>query len=445
MSDMSHRLPTLSFLVLLSLLLWSCNDPTSIGSELLEEDTAQLKSTDTVRVEARTVRVDSIRTTVPFSALNGYIWGDFLDPIFGRSTARIFAEAKPEFINPNFDNVEVDSVVLVLPYDSTLFYGKTNQEYSVEVTRLLDILPNDRDLYSDVTFTKDLGPLGSATFRPSLDSVEVLNYTGLNTEVLTFPQLRVPLNIEFGRQLVRLDTSVFQSDSLFTEFFKGLAIEPTATTEGLIGFDLFNQRSGIFIYYTRDTIQDQFQLEFNNAAVKHLNFEHDYGGSEVEQGLGKLDSTAYVQGMSGLDLEITFPDLDQLQDVVVNKAELKLFLRPESRGDTIPLDAADQLIISYRGSSGNQILIDDVFFTQADLQDQFGGFVEDDMDDEPPVYRMNLAAHFQDIIDGVVPNTITVSILRKQESPKRTVLFGTGAAQFSPRLELTFTDLSQTP
>ena len=77
----------------------ACNDPTSIGSDLLEGDQLDLDYTDTLTIISKTVRdADSVITFSTSSStpasfrLSAYLAGNFDDPIFGRSESSIYSE-----------------------------------------------------------------------------------------------------------------------------------------------------------------------------------------------------------------------------------------------------------------------------------------------------------------------------------------------------------------
>ena len=94
-------------------LVFSCNDPTFVGEELLEQDQAEVFFTDTFGLRATTIRNDSVLTFVPPESLSAifteFLFGKFEDPVFGRTEAHIFAHLSlltrnPDFVNADFSD-----------------------------------------------------------------------------------------------------------------------------------------------------------------------------------------------------------------------------------------------------------------------------------------------------------------------------------------------------
>ncbi|NJL73792.1 MAG: DUF4270 domain-containing protein [Saprospiraceae bacterium] len=141
--------------------------------------------------------------------------------------------------------------------------------------------------------------------------------------------------------------------------------------------------------------------------VRMVHFEHDYENTLVDNALGEQpnrNDLAFVQGMAGVNTVITFNDLKDLENIVVNKAELELRVAvlDGSRNDIFP--PADQLLLFEVKEDGTLELIEDftlAAFSIADIEDAIGGtLILNAVDNQLIRYSLNLSSHFQRIVKG---------------------------------------------
>ena len=89
---MKQKLPVFATSLVLAALLWTaCNKPSPFGSELLEEELADIEFTDTLSVLFTVQREDSLLTSDPSSTSAAFLCGTLDDPHFGKSEAEIFS------------------------------------------------------------------------------------------------------------------------------------------------------------------------------------------------------------------------------------------------------------------------------------------------------------------------------------------------------------------
>ncbi len=446
----------LAHIVLCSLCLsyWSaCNDPSTIGSELLEADQANVLFTDTLTMVASSIPEDSVLVYDPDPAVSfsNYLFGDYEDPLFGTTKASFYAQLILNFDPPDFEDAELDSVVLVLDYDSTATYGNINsREFGLDVYRITEDVDLEERYYSDQTFEVESSPMASiASFKPRLtsnDSVEVINFisaTRIDT-VQVPPQLRIQLPLELGEEFIAYDDDVYTSNTNFVEQFRGIYVTPTQQTDGIIGFDIANPASRLTVYYRQDTVFREYTMRFSSSFLRTSNFEQDFTGSVAEpflESAEKGDSLLFAQAMAGPNIELEIPHIRNLDGIVVNKAELELTVAvlPED-GDNF-YASADQMIIAYEVEGEGQVFIRDVISGGL----FFGGTPEDESVEGEIVerYRMNISDHIQDMLEGDVNNTITIRIFPKQEIAERTVIYGPGHSEYPMKLNVTYTKLRE--
>ncbi len=438
-----------SFFALLSLFIFlsSCVDPTDLGSDLLKEDRAEVNFIDTLSLNTVTIPGEAQFVYGPSISdqQSSYMCGQLNDPIFGRSSATIYAQPRLDFFTPNFSNTELDSVVLWLPYntDSLAYYGHINEEFTFDVFRVNERFDRNRFYSSDTSFTTEAIPLGSRTFVPRpFDSVEVIRYNSTFLDTITFPpHLRITLSPEFGREFLQLDSMTLDNDESFLDYFNGFKVQASSENRGMLSFNLLNTAGGIYLYYTKDdTLKRQFQIQMDQFSARFTTFEHDHSGSVVEQFIGQeTDSTLFVQGMAGLDTRIEIPHVRNLENLIINKAELIVEFEdlPEDI-DSIYTPALQLGLFALR-SDGERIGIEDFLIANSvdDVPNLFGG-VYTGGSGRNGTYTMSLSAHFQRMITGEVDNVLFLTTFPKSERAYRSVLKG----KSNIKLNVAFTRLN---
>ncbi len=123
------------FATALLLLLGSCTDPITVGSDLLGDDRAEVGEVTDLPFTARVIRDDSSLTVRGTAATtpNGYSFGQFEEMTFGLTRHSLYLTARPPVgvsqltVVPQFArnaSVRIDSAVLILPIDTLKpFYG----------------------------------------------------------------------------------------------------------------------------------------------------------------------------------------------------------------------------------------------------------------------------------------------------------------------------------
>jgi hypothetical protein len=427
-------------------LLFSCNDPSEIGANLLSGDELSLDYTDTLTLRAFSITTDSIRTydPDPFTAdYDNAHCGDFMDPIFGRTTASIYTQfSLNSSVAPDFKNALLDSLVLVLPYNATLSYGKLDESYGIEIYRLAQELPDTVLYYSNQTFETQSTPIGSKTYTPAVsDSVSILvpSADSMKTE-RQIPQLRIPLDATFANALLS-DTAALENNAAFQASFKGIHIRPSSSNLGMVSFNIRNNLAGLWAYYREDTLHRVYQFPVFSGDVVTSHFEHDYEGSIAGDFLSQpsgSDSLLFLQGLSGLNIDLEVPFADNLGNMVINRAELVLpILRLE--GDDSVFDPVPQIIVSEILPDSSAVVVRDLNLAISRVGDQFDSLFGGNATPSTTAYVVNLSAHFQDLIRGAAEKKLRISVYLKPEHAERVVLCGPGHPLTPAKIRLGFT------
>jgi hypothetical protein len=475
----------LSFLLLTSLLYNACTDPTLAGADLLDEDIAEVDFTDTFSLATVTLPDEAVQTFSPFSIdqLSTYLFGDMVDPVFGRASSAINVQfypyvgngstQNPDALNPIAfeDYIAIDSVVLLLPYSTSGFYGNlTDQTFEMSISELDQVINVDDDYFSDFPVPTKAGILTTHSFMPSAtDTLTFFDYREDNSgeisiDTISYAHLRVPIPTAFGDSLLQAyytDSTVYESRLGFLTRFPGLRLEPTLETEGMVRFFLSSsstapaRTSGLHVYY-RDSSDQARRYLFNfnpNQNIRFPTFEHDYSGTVVEEyldGGAENDSLIFLQGMAGTSGQLRLPDLSELGDVVINKAELTMYVADLEDGDTT-YAVPRQLVLAYENEDGESEFVSDLIVADlnADVPVDFGGVPEEDEDTGLTRYQFNISTHLQRVIEGTLPRELSIYPIetndivevKKAETAERVVLYGATHPTYAPVLRLTFTRL----
>jgi hypothetical protein len=427
------------------LALFSCNDPTVIGSDLLSGDQLDINFTDSVTFTSYVQKEDSVLTYDPnpfATAFQSFPCGEFIDPVFGKTTASISAGVLLGSKPPNFSGATLDSMVLILPWQSGKVYGKIDELYTLEVFELQEKLFVDSTYYSNRQLAIGSSPIGSYQFTPKPgDSVQVIipDPDSLRFQKLP-PHLRIKLDDAFSQQFFEADSLNFASDTAFLKFFKGFHVKAASQNGGMLSFNLYNALAGISVYFHRDSnfTTHVFPVSLTNVATAQ--FKHNYEGTLVENFIGKKgevsDSLIFIQGMSGVNTVLEFPYVQTLGDIIVNKAELEFTIMNLPQDD-MAYTSIDQIVVSEIVNDTTFVDIVDVISTRRIAQNDFYRFFGGNPSGGK--YKLNISAHFQDMIRGVKSNKLLVRVYFKPEKTSRVVLGGPSHSISPAKLNLSFT------
>ncbi len=447
------------FVVVVSIIS-SCTKSSPLGSELLVGDQANIQFTDTFSLRMATIEEEKVLAFDPNDAFDFFLLGDYEDAVFGQTTASIYAQMKPSIAFPNelADTTELDSIVLSLVYDQIGFYGITDEPQTISIHRLTEDMNNEEIYYSDQQFAFDMTPMVTSTFTPSFDSVSLESYFIDDTSFLSAPQLRIALDNELGEEIlskikeITADSTLTnsQEDSVFVDYFKGLHIKMETPNKGIMSFSLSSGISAIALYYKEiedgDSDKNILSLSFNGtlnsdplAKITHIQHNYPEAITTAFDDFDKGAETLYLQGLSGPNVEMIIPEIHQLKNTIINKAELEFTINVE---DTIDYESPIIIAVATRDSDGDYFLAKDLVFAQSASLSVFGGFVENIEGESRQVYRMNIAGVLQDLLQESSVEPLYLRVLSKQEQARRVTLFGPGSPQHPTKLNVTYTRLN---
>lgn len=383
----------------------ACSKSGDLGLSLIEESQADILYTDTLMLDMETV------LTLPMESMQRarLVVGAMQDPIFGYSESALNMNFRITSTNVDFGNASLDSIVLSMVYDSAGHAGAIrtdpNARQTWQIYRLEESIRNNTIYFSDKEFATGSLLADNIEFSPNFtDSIEI-------NGVLMPPHLRVQLDPSLGQELLNPPAETYTSNNNFKEFFKGIRIQiqDPSSNNSLIRFQQRNRNTKITLYYTEtdgngNSVQREFDLLTDEDSETMLAIKNDYNGTAVLNN-APTDSLLYTQGLNGLSAAIRFPSLENLGNILVNKAELLLYtIEPES--DAFP--RIKQLVgTSYNPSSGSYELISDVSnsLLRGSSYEISGGTLQQPSGES--FYRLNLSLYMQDLLRGrISDNTL---------------------------------------
>jgi hypothetical protein len=429
---------------------FACNDPTVIGSDLLSGDQLDIEFTDTLTLKARTISNDSLvvwRTGTNAVLFQNFVFGDFQDPVFGRTVASVYAQYVTNSNLPKFDPSQIlDSVVLMLPYNASLSYGKLDQPFTLEVYEMTQGMDADEVYTNADSFAVSAVPLAMHSFVPNLtDSITVLEPTSDTLrQVKLPPHLRIKLDPARFAPFFSLDSATIANDSSFLEYFKGLWLKPGSQNAGLLSFKMRDPLSNLRFYYRdgTDTLSYDFRIFSGNPVVLHQ--RNYYGASTVapyisQTGEERPDDLIFMQGLNGLNFELEIPYAEEMNGIIINKAELILPIISLDN-DNDENDPVLQLYATEVASDTSFVLVDDIYLPLLNLAtDDFGNYFGGKAVANEDFYRVSLSAHMQKVIEGRATKKIRFTAHLRTERAARVVLGGPSNTTSPAKLRLTYT------
>ncbi len=434
----------------------ACNEFDSFGSDLLDSDWLQAKEDAVFDFVAGPASEDSILTFNSFSTLGAsgfvnraYPLGKMEDPLFGQSSAGFGTQLR--FIPTkllDFLKYPVDSIVISLRYDTSLFYGNYSEPMSIGVYALKEAYDETKSYYSNyalpVDYSQKFG--GIEDFKPNRkDSLEILQDT---TKLRLFPQLRISMDTGKFMSVLRSfpDTVYFTSDS-FTQSFNGLAFI-CEKGNGYISVLPEHGDSKISIYYKDSTHASlRTELYMSSLAVKTPYYQRDPGSSIAAacySGNIPGDSLLCIQGNSGRDIQLKLPYQPQWAGKLINYAVLQFYVS-DIPGQDLQSYPLPSLLELFDQSSGSRVAIEDVALAIGGLSQYkraFGGYPisKEENGKTNYLYKMNITRHFQKALHSKSDIHLVLAPFAKLESPARLFLNGRGGDKYKAKLVLTYSE-----
>jgi len=334
------------------------------------------------------------------------------DPLFGKTTANVYVEMKPQFFPFNFpvadaSSIEIDSAVMVLQYSHS--FGDTNMLQKINIYQLSDSF----DLTTAYTNCRVLDYdnsvlLAQKSFYPRLlrDSVHAYKEEAAN-------QLRIPFSTTFAQKFIDDSAQIFKSDNDFIKYFKGFALVPEESTggNGLNYFDFTTSHFAIYMRYKKGGTADTTVINFALSGSSGLSnsIVHDYSSGEIANHLAHPasgDSLIFIQTSPGSYALLNIPALTGLSNRVINKAEIIVDQAYSSNALNDIFSAPENLYIETKDSSisNDEYIPIPCDFSGTELQTNFqymGGrkiTTTNSAGDSVAEYHLNITRYLQSMV-----------------------------------------------
>jgi len=441
----------LFFITSIVVFLSACDDDTVIGQDLLDDEEIGTSSKDDFVLSAKTIEAEDLYTYINNRDTRIYFSGELKDPVFGDYSSDIYL-ALGLNAPPNFGDSKLDSIVMILQYDSTSLYGDTLATQNLEVFRITEDFYSRDSIESQESFDFDMIPLGSKSFVPNLrDSLEVQDRATPeeNDFIRVPPQLRVRLDDEFGKMLLA-DSMSAKNDTLLLEYLKGFYIRSRTDGTGILPLSMdASSFGGVNLYYTQgDTASLLYVYPFRTSVFGE--FKKDIIGAPIEEFIEdetKGDSLLFVQSHKGFDIEFTLPDLSELDSAIINRATLTMTVAdiPGDWDKQLSPDISQLLVSSIEEDGSRQLITDIAKSDLSDGIDALGGNPIETAGSNGEVliqYKFNITDFIREVIDDdKVGAKFIISPLLRQLSVRNTVFYGPGHSTYPSKLRITYTNL----
>lgn len=325
-----------AFLFVLSYSSCSKIDTTDLGGELIPA-IDNVETFDTILdVISNNILIPDT-TTMLYTELHtaGIIEND---AAFGKTQTYFYSSFVPSQIRVypfvKRDSVTIDSVVLSLAFNDV--YGDTNALQTFEVREIKpDFAFSDsgyRINREDIPTWPGLVGSGSVYFASYNDSVF---YRNDRDTIRSRGEARIHLDTLWARRFVNYDTTAgnaYNTDSLFKTKFRGFEIKPSeasADKRALAYFNLADNARTRITFYCRiqnngktDTIAPHFIYSSGDpeANIVRRTPANEYL-TNLNNGL-ENDELVYLQSTPGSYISIKVPELSNLDNRVIHRAEL---------------------------------------------------------------------------------------------------------------------------
>lgn len=369
-------------------LFCSCTEPDDIGQNILS--TADIKEApDTFSVQLRTFDGGTspysdrtYYTQVSSETYPAYVdvevgmLGSWFDTYSGKTDAALFGVLNISGSNLLFGtNPQTDSISLKMRYYSS--YGNLNDPIQVRVHELTQAF-EDRDYQNNEVLSYDSRNLANGyTWLP-----KTLNSSNIGDTI----SATIPLLNDLGNRFLTASPSVFQDNTTFTNYFKGLCIRAesvNAQGQGRItAIDMTDPFPEVNLYYKYDsTYTDSTGQTVTKRTNNKVTFTfgnsryHRYFQRTQTEGtlMAKLlqstntndNDVAMVQSTHPTRSLVHLPNLASLKDLNINYAQLSFRPVPATLGDTTQTPVPQRLYLMFAGDT-TKGLEDSLHYAKAD-------------------------------------------------------------------------------
>lgn len=381
-------------MTVIALLIVSCNENLDqIGFSVQPGKDRLSVDIDTLNLQARTVKADSVFTRTRYPVL-----GEYIDPVFGS----VKSEYMGEFYFPEDTEFKkgavIDSVRTIISYSSIMGDSLSPMELSVyEINKSLKKAENytnvDPSEYADLS-----APLGKQIFSGKNAIYYVAQRTEKNayqqTVVIPYNVYQVPVTLpnavgeRFLSEYNKEGHGKLTDADSFREFFPGLYFTTTFGNGTMVNVS----RTSLHIYYHYNDVggsstgKDTIRTNAINLYITPEVIQVTHVLSNDDGLLGENEAHTFLKTPSGIYTEIKLPLSkihDKLRTQALNLASLNIFALPDpTENEMVKIAPPEYLLLINKDSL-------DGFFEQRKLSDQLTCFVSSRFDATTYSYKFS--------------------------------------------------------
>jgi hypothetical protein len=356
---------------------------------------AELYFSDTLTVDCRTVREDSIPSRTSTHQL---LVGKMNDPLFGVSQATTFTQIRLAQLNNLINKGDgVDSAFLYLSFTSEVAkYGNIQSIQNLSLFELTEGFSNTKTYYSSDSLAYSTTPIGNFSgvynYKDSMVLVD-------SVKKKFSPGIKIPLTKEFAEKLLDADVNAIRTQGDFANYIKGIAIKamgnPAAGEGAVAAFNFKSPGTRIVVHYDKNKFTN-FTIDSNSLMFANYKISKQNPAivSQKMQDNGHFDTT-YVQAMTGAKTYFTFPtlfSLTQNEKLFIHKAELIIPIIRQASNAVYPPPSRLLITQPNENTRLNLPIID--FISSSN----YGGLY----DSIQGQYKFGITRHIQDIFRSYV-------------------------------------------
>ncbi len=398
---------SLLFALVLFMALSACknNEGNIVITGQQKSDQLTLFRTDTFTLKTSTVLEDSL----PANNLTYVLFGEFHDPLLGKSKASIYAKMNILAPENNFPNtIEPDSALLYIPLvDGLNFYGNSLTKQQIKIYQLDETLIGTNIYYQKQSKPK-LNKNVSTDFYGYIYQQKFDSIGYKKGKMGLKPGLLIKLSKEFARKLQQMPSEAYQTNEGLLKHFSGIAIvaqnDELSPGEGGVGvLDLanainINYRAKILLYYN-DTSTYIFGFDGRSTIINSSETGPypEFVESQLKEP-NKNYNTTYVQALNGVKTKIEIPYLLNLvqsgshgeNNVGINNATLRLYVDDNTNANYFAPPRMNLFQPTSRSSDRNR-LVEDALASPT----KFGGV----FNDKGRYYQFDITRHLQNVLN----------------------------------------------
>lgn len=358
--------------------------------------------------------------------------GQFDDVEVGYVNASFYTQLSLSGFSPDFGDfskIKVDSLVLAFRYGG--YYGDPIEEL-FEVYEIAEDLHEDSTYYSFSTV-----PTKTQNLVPTANNEGLLKPDPLKPSVVgndtIEPQLRIPMDTLFGRQLMQL-AAESPSNEVFLEGFKGLHVKvnkprPSRGRGAVYYLESTAPSSKMTVYYSvDDTVKANFDFLISNQLVDFNHMEFDMTGSPLEKVIQDTipgQEQFYAQAFQAR-AKVEFPTVSDIpENIVLHNATLELPISYFTGNNFYPSSSVTVGAKLFEGDEQVFLINDNVEYN-AQLR----------------AYIVNLRPYIQSVINGEVINDGLIISPRFFNTTTERIIFNGSKTmnKMKPKLRIVYTE-----